>query len=1050
MKENELKGMDEVLVHDVGETEAEFTNDGKSKKIKRIILLFIVLAVIAAIVVTLILLLKDKDDEKFTDHTHILKDNTDFIKPNNTTKKYQLIQLDKSKYKFILVQDPHTSIGGIEIKTNLGKITDLFDGFAHYAEHIFFGGTKDITELDLFSLISSYDEFVNAYTSFEETVFQYFGSSYTFEKLLNYISNFIQKPLLDTSFLESEKKVVNSEYDKANTSFRNIYQIYMENSNPDHGFFTNETNHIGSVETLSKVDVKVLADYLKNYYRTLFKPENCVFLLYSSESFEKMRKYAQKNFDFVLEEPSEEFNKLFSQKLEQREKPLFLEGQLGKVVMLNDLSDYSLLYFMFSIPQEEQYVDYGFMLFNILAQREDGGLFKFLTDRGYASYYTVYTLGNLKKYDLLAFYLYLTEEGCKNIDKIIEAIFAYINAIKNDNNLGDILDDLKTMDTKYYQNIEEKETYFPDDTDKILFNYHYYGENYMLGNPVELNYDKSKIQKVLEEIIPEKSFIFIDTQKEIKSNFIRNPETKYTKSFNAHYTINDIPTELIDNLKNIKTVDGYEFKLRSKIEDYTKLSGLTEKPCYEGEKNYECKYNEYDPGKDEEYEPYKVKSDDKVLSLMKIDRSYGSPFVNGYINFELDENLFKDMIKTNEQKALFTLMKESLNYMYIDTPLYIGWNGLTLFSGIEPTLTIVFSTFNDVLDKVIQYIYNFLTNPINEKDFNSLKEFYYLQNGEDSEDSEGDLKPDILKVFKRFISVDTYESGDFPLEIVKDLNYSDYLKVYENITEIITKLKYLTHGDISLNQSESTTETLASLIKESEINLLLSSPKKVKIPEKTSILFTTKSRNKYQRQGGTLVMYEYDSKLAQQMKLYSLCAGDFIFNYIRTKRGSGYTVHVYPTAILGKRYLLIYTLGKVYSPEKMDNLINEAIKESFSYKKCDINSIIKHLENRSKIDYYADNKFSDLIGYIESDVENVLTKETLNAEKMTFDSIIKDLKDTFQNKPKRIAILFHRGDITAEELENQKKELNENYYLNKDIKNIVTDNITFLEQYLEN
>ena len=154
MKENELKGMDEVLVHDVGETEAEFTNDGKSKKIKRIILLFIVLAVIAAIVVTLILLLKDKDDEKFTDHTHILKDNTDFIKPNNTTKKYQLIQLDKSKYKFILVQDPHTSIGGIEIKTNLGKITDLFDGFAHYAEHIFFGGTKDITELDLFSLIS--------------------------------------------------------------------------------------------------------------------------------------------------------------------------------------------------------------------------------------------------------------------------------------------------------------------------------------------------------------------------------------------------------------------------------------------------------------------------------------------------------------------------------------------------------------------------------------------------------------------------------------------------------------------------------------------------------------------------------------------------------------------------------------------------------------------------------------------------------------------------------------------------------------------------------
>ena len=31
MKENELKGMDEVLVHDLGETEAEFKDDLKKK-----------------------------------------------------------------------------------------------------------------------------------------------------------------------------------------------------------------------------------------------------------------------------------------------------------------------------------------------------------------------------------------------------------------------------------------------------------------------------------------------------------------------------------------------------------------------------------------------------------------------------------------------------------------------------------------------------------------------------------------------------------------------------------------------------------------------------------------------------------------------------------------------------------------------------------------------------------------------------------------------------------------------------------------------------------
>ena len=244
-----------------------------------------ILVIIAAIVITLALLLKDKDDkddkddkgdkydkgdkeeEIFIDKTHILRNNTDFIKPNNKNKQYQLNELDKSKYKFILVQDPYILIGGIEIKT-FGYDTDVVDGFAHYAEHIFFGGTENITELDLFSLVGTYDEFLNTYTANEETVFQYFGSNYTFEKVLNYISNFIQKPLINKTYLETEKRVVNSEYDSYNISDRNIFQIYMENSNPKNGFYCNETGHAGTVETLSTVSI----DYLKNiieYYLSL-------------------------------------------------------------------------------------------------------------------------------------------------------------------------------------------------------------------------------------------------------------------------------------------------------------------------------------------------------------------------------------------------------------------------------------------------------------------------------------------------------------------------------------------------------------------------------------------------------------------------------------------------------------------------------------------------------------------------------------------------------------------------------------------------------------
>ena len=63
MKERELKEGEEVLIGDLGETEPDFKNQGKSKKLKRLLIFSILLIIIIAIVVVLVLLLK-KDDKK--------------------------------------------------------------------------------------------------------------------------------------------------------------------------------------------------------------------------------------------------------------------------------------------------------------------------------------------------------------------------------------------------------------------------------------------------------------------------------------------------------------------------------------------------------------------------------------------------------------------------------------------------------------------------------------------------------------------------------------------------------------------------------------------------------------------------------------------------------------------------------------------------------------------------------------------------------------------------------------------------------------------------
>ena len=293
--------------------------DLKKKKIKRIILFSAIAVVIIAIIVVIILVTRkdsdDKPDEKKEETYTVLFNNSKINKPNHTQKEYQIIQLDKSKNIFILIKDPKTLNGAIEIRTNLGFHTEVIDGFAHYSEHIFFGGSQRVTELDLLNLVMEFNEWLNAYTWHEETVFQLFGSNYTYDTLLDYISDCIKNPFLNLTYLLTEIDVVTSEYDNNNVTYNTYQDIYRANSNPKHPFGDTRTAHIGSKFTLGNHTAEDLKNNLQNYFRVLFNPENSVYLLYSSLSFEEMVNKAKKYFNYVLEKPTKEFNDTINKKI---------------------------------------------------------------------------------------------------------------------------------------------------------------------------------------------------------------------------------------------------------------------------------------------------------------------------------------------------------------------------------------------------------------------------------------------------------------------------------------------------------------------------------------------------------------------------------------------------------------------------------------------------------------------------------------------------------------------------------------------------------------
>ena len=133
----------------------------------------------------------------------------------------------------------------------------------------------------------------------------------------------------------------------------------------------------------------------------------------------------------------------------------------------------------------------------------------------------------------------------------------------------------------------------------------------------------------------------------------------------------------------------------------------------------------------------------------------------------------------------------------------------------------------------------------------------------------------------------------------------------------------------------------------------------------------------------------------------------------------------------------------------MDRLINEALEESFKYKNCQVDLIVKHLKTRDNINGYIEDKFEDLISYIDS--ENNFRSENYdeNDENMTYESIVNDIKDVFVNKVRRIAILNHRGDESDDLYNQEANELDKVYYFDNNITSDSTQNIYYLNKFIK-
>jgi hypothetical protein len=299
----------------------------------------------------------------------------------------------------------------------------------------------------------------------------------------------------------------------------------------------------------------------------------------------------------------------------------------------------------------------------------------------------------------------------------------------------------------------------------------------------------------------------------------------------------------------------------------------------------------------------------------------------------------------------------------------------------------------------------------------------------------------MIKLFSRFISIDTVKFDLFTIDNIRNTYYNKFSEIYSQLNIITNQLFSLTFGDINTTTSTLLSNNLFKIIKMNytqNINLKASAEKNVSIPERTSIIYYTKSDNLYMKHSRVLIMYEINKNSIKNYKIYINCAQNTIKEYMKREKGSAYDIKLLIENILNKYYLSIYAIGPIDNPENIELDINNAINKTFNIT-CPTEHIINYLNLRKNNSFTSDEKLELLIS------KALNNEDTSFYDNIDYQTIITKLKRDLIDEPIRIVIFNYRGNITQEEFKNISRKISQEYSLNLNIKNNITSNITYLD-----
>jgi zinc protease len=220
-------------------------------------------------------------------------------------KSYKL----KNGLKVLLVESKKSPVVSVQMWVRTGSADEkgAEAGLSHFIEHLVFKGTDKYNVGEIASIVEGSGGELNAYTSFDQTVFYVTISSKFTDIALDCISQMMGHPKFDPTEIDNEREVVIEEIKRGEDSpGRKASQLLFSTVYKKHPYGIPVIGYAKNIKSVS-------AKKIQNYFNSRYVPEN-MFLIVAGD-------FENKDIKKKIEEKFADFKKFKVKKIKRTSEP---------------------------------------------------------------------------------------------------------------------------------------------------------------------------------------------------------------------------------------------------------------------------------------------------------------------------------------------------------------------------------------------------------------------------------------------------------------------------------------------------------------------------------------------------------------------------------------------------------------------------------------------------------------------------------------------------------------------------------------------------------